>query len=596
MGGWLKFRNSIFLKFSAAFILVGLVPLFVISYSSLQTLTGQVERQTDNSVNQMAVYLSLNIDEIFRNYNEISKIMYYDNREIGSFIANRSDAVNEGNIDQEEIDEFLRTILYSDRNIRDAIFVRNSDDRVFIQTRETKRLDKTQIPLKQWMEKINDNPKKMALYPPHKQTYFYKSNKEVITIGRNLVNLSDTDSLKDNADIIGTLFINIDTKVFRDLLRSVQLAKDDQIYIFDENDQILFTTNNELKDGNQVPIDHERTIVAERDISFINGRVVTSISKTDFIHQITRIQASVLIVIIISLFSLIVISMAISRMFSRPILSIMNHMKKVELGNLDVRVDIKSKDEIGKLAHGFNQMVDRLKSFINEAYIAEIKQKQTELNALKSQIRPHYLYNTLEVIRMSAVYNDDNEVADMIHVLSNQMKYVIDYGEEIVTIETELSHLNDYFTLVKVRFEDKVDLKIEIASNVSLEWGIHKLSIQPLVENAVQHGIRPKIGNGTIKLTIDSVDNDTLSITVSDDGVGMDEEKVKKINKRLSEGYVSTNRSVGMWNVNERIKTLAGNKYGMVVRSRPNFGTSVQMIIPIVREVQGNNAKSSASG
>jgi two-component system sensor histidine kinase YesM len=380
------------------------------------------------------------------------------------------------------------------------------------------------------------------------------------------------------------------------LLRSVQLAKDDQIYIFDENDQILFTTNNELKDGNQVPIDHERTIVAERDISFINGRVVTSISKTHFIHQIMRIQASVLIVIIISLFSLIVISMAISRMFSRPILSIMNHMKKVELGNLDVRVDIKSKDEIGKLAHGFNQMVDRLKSFINEAYIAEIKQKQTELNALKSQIRPHYLYNTLEVIRMSAVYNDDNEVADMIHVLSNQMKYVIDYGEEIVTIETELSHLNDYFTLVKVRFEDKVDLKIEIASNVSLEWGIHKLSIQPLVENAVQHGIRPKIGNGIIKLTIDSVDNDTLSITVSDDGVGMDEEKVKKINKRLSEGYVSTNRSVGMWNVNERIKTLAGNKYGMVVRSRPNFGTSVQMIIPIVREVQGNNAKSSASG
>jgi two-component system sensor histidine kinase YesM len=445
------------------------------------------------------------------------------------------------------------------------------------------------------MKKVMDNPKKLAIYPPHKQTYFYKSNKEVITIGRNLVNLSDSDSLKENADIIGTLFINIDTKVFRDLLRSVQLAEDDQIYIFDENDQILFTTNNELKEGNLVSFDYENTIVAERELSFINGKLVTSISKKDFIHQITRIQASVIIVIIISLVALIVISMLISRMFSSPILTIMRHMKKVESGNLDVRVDIKSKDEIGKLAHGFNQMIERLKSFINEAYIAEIKQKQTELNALKSQIRPHYLYNTLEVIRMSSVYNDDNEVADMIHVLSNQMKYVIDYGEEIVAIETELSHLNDYFTLVKVRFEDKVTLKIEIAPNVSLDWGIHKLSIQPLVENAVQHGIRPKIGNGTIILTIDCVDNDTLSITVSDDGVGMDEEKVKKINERLSEGYVSTNRSVGMWNVNERIKTHAGNKYGMVITSKPNIGTSVQMVIPIVREVQGNNVKSPAS-
>jgi two-component system, sensor histidine kinase YesM len=595
MGNWLKFRNSIFLKFAAAFILVGLVPLFVISYSSLQTLTGQVERQTNNSVNQMAMYLSLNIDDMFRNYNEISKVMYYENREIGFFLANRSEAVNEGNINQDEIDDFLNSIIYSDRNIRDAIFVRKADEKVFIQSRENKRLDRTQIPLTRWMKKVMDNPKKLAIYPPHKQTYFYKSNKEVITIGRNLVNLSDSDSLKENADIIGTLFINIDTKVFRDLLRSVQLAEDDQIYIFDENDQILFTTNNELKEGNLVSFDHESTIVAERELSFINGKLVTSISKKDFIHQITRIQASVIIVIIISLVALIVISMLISRMFSSPILTIMRHMKKVESGNLDVRVDIKSKDEIGKLAHGFNQMIERLKSFINEAYIAEIKQKQTELNALKSQIRPHYLYNTLEVIRMSAVYNDDNEVADMIHVLSNQMKYVIDYGEEIVAIETELSHLNDYFTLVKVRFEDKVTLKIEIAPNVSLDWGIHKLSIQPLVENAVQHGIRPKIGNGTIILTIDCVDSDTLSITVSDDGVGMDEEKVKKINERLSEGYVSTNRSVGMWNVNERIKTHAGNKYGMVVTSKPNIGTSVQMVIPIVREVQGNNVKSPAS-
>jgi two-component system, sensor histidine kinase YesM len=595
MGNWLKFRNSIFLKFATAFILVGLVPLFVISYSSLQTLTGQVERQTNNSVNQMAMYLSLNINDIFRNYNEISKIMYYENREIGAFIANRSEAVNEGNINQGEIDDFLSTIIYSDRNIRDAIFVRKADEKVFIQSRENKRLDRTQIPLTKWMKKVMDNPKKLAIYPPHKQTYFYKSNKEVITIGRNLVNLSDSDSLKENAEVIGTLFINIDTKVFRDLLRSVKLAEDDQIYIFDENDQILFTTNNELKEGNLVSFDHESTIVAEKELPFVNGKVVTSISKTDFIQQITRIQASVMIVIIISLFSLVVISMLISRMFSKPILTIMRHMKKVESGNLDVRVDIKSKDEIGKLAHGFNQMIERLKSFINEAYIAEIKQKQTELNALKSQIRPHYLYNTLEVIRMSAVYNDDNEVADMIHVLSNQMKYVIDYGEEIVTIETELSHLNDYFTLVKVRFEDKINLKIEIAPNVSIDWGIHKLSIQPLVENAVQHGIRPKIGNGTIILTFDCVDNDTLSITVSDDGVGMDEEKVKKINERLSEGYVSTNRSVGMWNVNERIKTHAGNKYGMVVRSKPNFGTSVQMIIPIVREVQGNNVKSPAS-
>jgi two-component system sensor histidine kinase YesM len=196
---------------------------------------------------------------------------------------------------------------------------------------------------------------------------------------------------------------------------------------------------------------------------------------------------------------------------------------------------------------------------------------------------------------MSAVYNDDNEVAEMIHVLSNQIKYVIDYGEEIVTIDTELSHLNDYFTLIKVRFEEKVDLKVQIGPDVSLDWGIHKLSIQPLVENAVHHGIRPKLGKGTVNLLIDRIDNHTLCVTVTDDGVGMDEQKVKEINQRLSEGYVSTNRSIGMWNVNERIKTMAGNKYGLVISSKVNIGTSVRMVIPVVKEVQDKNVKSTAS-
>ncbi|MFP3126566.1 histidine kinase [Ectobacillus funiculus] len=594
MGGWIKLRGSIFLKFSAAFIIVGLIPLFIISYLSLQALTSQVERQTNNSINQMVVYLSQNIDGIFRKYDEASKIMYLENIASGLFSTNQSIDITEEMILNRNTNDFLRTVLYSDRSIQDAIFVRKADNKVFRQSRDNKSLNETQLPLKEWTEKIMEKPKELAIYPAHKQTYFYKSNKEVITIGRNLIDISNLNSLNSNANVIGTLFITADTKVFTDLLKDVQLSKNDQIYIYDENGDTLFTLNQKAGEDSPISSKDKHTSVIERDIPFINGKVVLVDSKTDLIQQITRIKASVMLVIIICILSLIILSMAVSRMFSKPILLIMKQMKKVESGNLDVRVNIKSKDEVGKLAQGFNQMIERLKSFINEAYIAEIKQKQTELNALKSQIRPHYLYNTLEVVRMKAVYNDDNEVADMIHVLSNQMKYVIDYGEEIVTIDTELSHLDDYFKLIKVRFEDKVDLKIHIGSEVSLDWGIHKLSIQPLVENAIQHGIKPKIGNGLVELTINKMDNDSLVIIVSDDGVGMNEQRVNEINQRLSEGYISTNRSVGMWNVNERIKTLAGNEYGLTISSKINVGTSVRMVIPIVREVQEKNVKSTS--
>jgi two-component system, sensor histidine kinase YesM len=584
MGSWLNLRDKIFIKFSLAFITVGLIPLFIISYLSLHELTSQVGKQTNNTITQMDVYLSGSMDNIFRKYNEVTKIMY-------SMDPNLPADVNENNqINHMKINDFLRTIVFSDGQIQDAIFIRKSDKRIFTQTRESKWLDSSKLPLNNWMDTVKADPTGLVISPPQSQPYFYNSSKKVMVFGRNLIDIST-----NNDNVIGTLFFTVDTKVFSNLLSGTQLKNNDQIYVSNQDGRILFTTDQKVNGKIPNIVSNKNVIVNESDIPFINGKVISSISKTDFNQQITGIRVLVMFVMILCILSLIVLSIGISRKFSKPILLIMKHMKKVESGNLDVRVEIKSKDEVGKLAAGFNQMVERLKSFINEAYIAEIKQKQTELNALKSQIRPHYLYNTLEVIRMSAVYNDDHEVADMIHVLSKQMKYVIDYGEEIVTINTELEHLEDYFTLIKVRFGEKVNLGVDIGPEVSLDWGIHKLSIQPIVENAIHHGIRPKLGNGTVNLIIEKIDDESLSITINDDGVGMDEQRVNEINKRLSEGYVSTNRSVGMWNVNERIKTLAGKEYGLKISSKLNVGTSVRMVIPVVREVQDKNVKGAAS-
>ena len=164
------------------------------------------------------------------------------------------------------------------------------------------------------------------------------------------------------------------------------------------------------------------------------------------------------------------------------------------------------------------RMIEGLKLFINDAYVAEIKHKQTELNALKTQIQPHYLYNTLEVIRMSAVADDAEKVADMIHALSNQLEYVIDYGEEWVTVQRELEHLNNYFHLIEVRFDRRIDLQVDLAEDLE-EALILKLSIQPLVENAVHHGIRPRGGKGTVLVTIEKSGAD-IAVTVFETASG----------------------------------------------------------------------------
>jgi two-component system sensor histidine kinase YesM len=298
--------------------------------------------------------------------------------------------------------------------------------------------------------------------------------------------------------------------------------------------------------------------------------------------QLNTTSTAVYIAIGICSVVLIIMGAWFSRRLAAPIRGLIKQMTKVESGNLEIQVEVNSNDEMGRLAHGFNRMVERLKAFINEAYVAEIKQKQTELNALKSQIRPHYLYNTLEVIRMNAVHSDAVEVGDMILSLSNQLKYVIDYGEERVTIHRELEHLKDYFYIIEVRFENRFELIYDISDSINLNWPILKLSLQPIVENAVQHGLRPK-GKGTIKIMFETVDR-KLAVTVYDDGVGMEKEQLDRLNASLEDAGVP-GKNVGLKNVHERIKSICGEGYGISISSRLHIGTSVLLLFSIEEEL-----------
>ncbi|WP_373232339.1 sensor histidine kinase [Cohnella sp.] len=189
-----------------------------------------------------------------------------------------------------------------------------------------------------------------------------------------------------------------------------------------------------------------------------------------------------------------------------------------------------------------------------------------------------------------ALFKDDSEVADMILSLSNQLKYVIDYGEEWVTIRRELQHLKDYFYIISVRYENQIELRCKVADEVDLDWHILKLSLQPIVENAIQHGLRPKGGKGTVLVTIET-NNELLNITIYDDGVGIDEETLVKLNDQLNHAGPAA-KGIGMKNVHEQIRTLCGEEYGLTISSRKHIGTSVRMQLPIRKEMDSNDNSS----
>lgn len=582
----MKYRNRLFFKFSLAFILVGLIPIFIFSLLSLYPFIGQIERHTVNNIRQMMLYMSNNADDIFADYDDISKTMYTQINASSIFEKDKTSSTAD-RVNASTMDNFIKGILFSDSHIQNVLFVR-PDNILYQQSRGNKRLSEYELfPPIGWDYRLRDNPKKLSIFAYHMEAY-YDSQDLVITFARNWIDTAK--GVQNPPKRYGTLYIDLDIGIFDNLLNKSRLGTLDEIYMVDQNDIILYSNRRDRIGGRfdefSVKSRGDMMVFTE-SIPHIQGRVIGLVAKDSIYSPIIRARDAVWLSAMFSLGGMLLLGLLLSRTFTKPILMLMRHMIKVEAGNLDTVIVIRQKDEMGRLAYGFNRMVERLQEYINEAYVNEIKRKQAELNALKSQIRPHYLYNTLEVIRMSALVGGDRKVADMIHSLSDQLQYVIDYGDESVTLKHELEHLRHYFHLIEVRFYNQIVLEIEVQQDALIHAKVLKLILQPLVENAVHHGIRPKGGKGVVLITIECVQAGILSITVYDNGVGMEQDKLAALRSSLKEPVRNNNgTSIGITNVHDRIKAAFDEPYGLDIESNLNIGTSVRISLPLMLEAQ----------
>jgi two-component system sensor histidine kinase YesM len=273
---------------------------------------------------------------------------------------------------------------------------------------------------------------------------------------------------------------------------------------------------------------------------------------------------------------------AFSEKITSPIYAMMREMEKIEIGKFKVDIPVTSTDEIGVLSNRFNRMSRELQQYINRSYVAEIKEKEAELIALKSQIHPHFLYNTLEVIRMTALDESDEKTAKMIEVLSDQMRYIIGEARDIVPLQMEVDVIHKYIYLINCRYDGKVIFEVE--ANNLMNVMIPKLILQPIVENAFFHGLRPNQGEGTIQLTVEERD-EKIVITIMDNGVGMKKKEQEKLEELLASDRPGNKeeyswRSIGLKNVHDRLYYLYGEQYGITIISHENVGTAICVSVP----------------
>lgn len=239
-------------------------------------------------------------------------------------------------------------------------------------------------------------------------------------------------------------------------------------------------------------------------------------------------------------------------------------------------------------------MLRRFSEMLDTKEIINVSKKQAEYLALQNQINPHFLYNTLEGIRSEALLAGVDSIAEMTEALSTFFRYTISHMNSLVTLEDELANIENYYYIQQFRFGDKLELNIEYVHDEDsndreiLDCRLPKLTLQPIVENSIYHGIEKKIGKGHLNIRITAT-SENLIIKVSDDGMGIERDRLKALNDRLKvlnlddvNPKTSAKGGIAIMNVNNRIKLLFGEKYGVYIYSQPGVGTDVEVTLPVV--------------
>jgi two-component system sensor histidine kinase YesM len=257
-------------------------------------------------------------------------------------------------------------------------------------------------------------------------------------------------------------------------------------------------------------------------------------------------------------------------------------MKEAEEGNLGVRFEGRQEDEIGYLGKSFNTMIEEVQKLLDLVYREQQSKREAELKILQEQIKPHFLYNTLDTIHWMAQEHGARDIVQVVDALTSLFRIGLSRGKEMIRVSDELEHVRSYLIIQKARYEDKFDFSLRTDQEV-LSSMVLKLTLQPLVENAIYHGIKERRGHGTIQVEAERRDG-MLVLRVSDDGVGMSPAKLEEVRALLAPSHPHGDglAGYGIHNVHERIQLSFGARYGLRFESAPDRGTTVEILHPLL--------------
>ena len=568
-------RNSIFIYFTITSLVA--VLLIVISiYSRLSSqLYDTVKQENVNLVNRvdssMEVYL--------RNIMKLSDTIYYG-------------IIKNTNLSEDSIGEKL-TLLYNNNKEQVSNIALISKEGEPISVVPAARFRKNfKAEDEEWFVNALNKTENIHFTLPHVQNMFEKGDNSynwVISMSR-AVEITVGGSTEQ-----AVLLIEMAYQGLEEVLDEVTLGNGGYIYLMDSNGDIIWHPKFELiasgrvKENNLVAAGYDdgsreevfngtRQTVVTKTVGYTGWKLVGVIKGTGISLNMLKTRLFIVFVILLIIFIVILINSYISFRVTNPIRELEKSVKELEEGNLDADIYMGGSYEVQHLGKSVQDMKFRIKGLMQDIVNEHEEKRKSEFDSLQAQINPHFLYNTLDIIVWQIENEKQSEAVHTVTALARFFRLSLGKGKNIVTVKDEIDHVKNYLMIQHMRFKNKFDYEFDIAEDV-LELPSLKLMLQPLVENAIYHGMEFMDGDGMIMVKAWR-EEDELYLSVADNGLGMTEDKVEMILTGKSTSGNGRGSGIGVKNVNERIKLYFGEAYGLTIDSEPDEGTTVIIHLP----------------
>ena len=570
-------RTTIFIYFTVTALAAGLL----ITFSLYQRLSGQVTAMVQDENQRLIGQVARSVESYLRTIMKLSDSLYYG-------------AVKNADLSSESVGSEL-TLLYDNNKDNVDNIALFSEDGMLVEAVPAARLKPNlDVTGETWFRDALEKTENQHFSLPHVQ-YIFDNNENqyrwVISLSRAVELTSGTSTAQ------GILLVDISYSSLEQLFDGVTAGKGGYVYLISSDGELLYHPKMQLidsgrmqennvaaaayKDGNHMEeFDGSSRFVTIKSIGYTGWKVVGVTPENVVTLNTIKTRLFIVFIIALILFILALINSYISSRITNPIKELEKSVGILEEGNLDVPVYAGGSYEIQHLGKSIGDMAAQIRLLMKDIVTEHEAKRKQEFDTLQSQINPHFLYNTLDIIVWMIENEQKAEAVKAVTALARFFRISLSKGKSIITVRDELEHVRNYLMIQHMRFKNKFTYEIQAEDGV-LELASLKLMLQPLVENAIYHGMEFMDGDGEILLKVWKEEGD-LYFSVIDNGLGMTEEQVGNLFTGASHVDSKRGSGIGVKNVNERIKLYFGEKYGLSIESEPDEGTTVKIHLPVV--------------